>query len=129
MQEKIKELRGQLIGLFGSSEGLERLMVSPWLALPEPAEKGEGNWPLGCASTKEEIMKTIDGALQWCVEHGVTVHFIPVDTTFAFPEAVDVRTSEPYDSESLGCGKTFLEAVQAAATFLPGREYTDGQTG
>lgn len=36
MQQKIAELRRELITLFEDQAGLDRLMTSPWLALPEP---------------------------------------------------------------------------------------------
>lgn len=36
MQQKIKELRVHLLSLFGNQQGLEQLIGSFWLALPEP---------------------------------------------------------------------------------------------
>lgn len=38
MRQKIRELRAQLLALFGSQEGLDQLLTSPWLTLPAPAE-------------------------------------------------------------------------------------------
>ena len=64
-------------------------------------------------------MNTLEEALQWCMEHGVEVLFISSE-----PTGVQIydRFFDPYERETIGYGKTFLEAVQDAARTLSTRE-------